>query len=229
MRLNRGRDFLKLILILQLCISVVSFADSTYSPIDSYSYQQDTIKFVPGDAIRILLPLDSASFLNGTYPIDDNGNIFLPIIGDYNICRSSIRETVAFLRKTYEPYIRFPEIQITSLMRISLLGGFAKPGMYYVEPQRSIWDVVSNAGGTRDEKGLNKMRWERDRKIIQKDLIPLIESGRSLKAIGFQSGDQIWTPSENRKFIDVLIREVLPIATFFLSLYVGINTIDRNN
>jgi protein involved in polysaccharide export with SLBB domain len=184
--------------------------------------------FVAGDALRIFLPLDSASFLNGVYPIDDNGIITLPIVGDFSISGLTMQQFKEYITKTYEIYLRFPEVQISPLIRVSLLGGFVKAGMYYIEPQRSIWDLVSIAGGTKDEKGLSKMRWERDRKTIKKDLIPLIESGRSLKSMGFKSGDQLWTPGESKRFTDFVIRDFLPIGSFLISVILGINAINHN-
>lgn len=184
--------------------------------------------FVAGDALRISLPLDSASFLNGIYPIDDNGTITLPIVGDFSISDLTMQQFKDYITKTYEIYLRFPEVQISPLIRVSLLGGFVKSGMYYIEPQRSIWDLVSIAGGTKDEKGLNKMRWERNRKTIKKDLIPLIESGRSLKSIDFKSGDQLWTPGESKRFTDFVIRDFLPIGSFLISIILGINAIKQN-
>ncbi|NLE02236.1 MAG: hypothetical protein GX640_20430 [Fibrobacter sp.] len=186
-------------------------------------------QFIAGDGVKIVLPLDSLSFLNGIYPIDDNGNIVLPIVGQYKITAVGALEFSSYLKKTFEQYLHYPEVQVTPLIRVSLLGGFNRSGMYYVEPERSMRDLISMAGGTLHERGLKKMRWERDRKIMSKDLIPFLESGKSLRMIGFQSGDQIWTPSENRNFRETLVREVLPFATFFMSLYLGIMTIRNDN
>jgi protein involved in polysaccharide export with SLBB domain len=184
--------------------------------------------FKAGDGLKISLPLDTASFLNGVYPIDDNGNIFLPVVGELNVVSMYPGDFCSYLKKTFEQYIHYPEIQVTPLIRVTLLGGFSRPGMYYIEPERSVWDLLSMAGGTVHEKGIKKMLWERDRKVIQKDLIPVLQSGKSLRLIGFQSGDQIWTPTENRSFRETFVRELLPIATFLLSLYVGVMTI-RND
>lgn len=181
--------------------------------------------FNAGDGLRITVPLDSTSFINGIYPIDGDGNIFLPIIGQYNVTSKSPEEFKDFLKSTYEQYLHYPEIQVTPLIRVGLLGGFNRSGMYYVEPQSSMWDLISLAGGTVHERGLKKMTWERDRKVLNKNLIPYLESGKSLQSIGFKSGDQIWTPSDNRSFREILVRDLLPIATFFLSFYVGIMTI----
>lgn len=184
-------------------------------------------KFIAGDALKITLPLDSNSFLAGVYPIDREGYVNLPIYGKYKVTSSSPGEFAAYVQKTYEQYLRYPEVQTTPLIRVSLLGGFARPGMYYVDSDRSLWDLVSLAGGTTYEHGLKKLRWERDRKEIRADLMPYLESGQSLKNIGLQSGDQIWTPSDHRSFWDVMLHDVLPVTTFALSLWITVN--DRNN
>ncbi len=221
-----GKILFPLIMILLFSLSFSEDSISVSSGILKRSDKGQV--FFPGDAVRISLPLDTMSFLNGVYPIDDDGIIILPIIGEFQIAGLSTQEFEEAIRKDYEVYLRFPEVQALPLIRVSLLGGFARPGMYYVEPQRSIWDLISIAGGTNNEKGLGKMRWERDRKIVQKDLIPLIESGRSLRSIGFKSGDQLWTPGESRRVTDFLVRDLLPIGTFFLSLLVGVAAI-RND
>ncbi|HEX3019357.1 MAG TPA: polysaccharide biosynthesis/export family protein [Chitinispirillaceae bacterium] len=200
-----------------LLISATSF---------SQTMQQNNVNvFNAGDGLRISVPLDSTSFINGIYPIDGNGDIFLPIIGQYHVANQNPEEIEGFLKKAYEQYLHYPEIQVTPLIRVGLLGGFNRSGMYYVEPHRSMWDLISMAGGTVHEKGLKKMHWERDRKVLNKNLIPYLESGKSLQSIGFKSGDQVWTPTNNRSFGEILVRDVLPVATFFLSFYVGIMTI----
>jgi protein involved in polysaccharide export with SLBB domain len=177
-------------------------------------------KFVPGDGVRIRLPLDSASFLAGIYAIDKNGFINLPIIGKYKVVSVSPVEFSAYIQKSYEQYLRYPEVQITPLIRISLLGGFVRPGLYYVDPQNSLWDLISLAGGTTHERGLSKIRWERDRRQINSgDLVVAFEKGRSLEEIGFQSGDQIVTPNDPLGLWDIILRDVLPAGTFGLSLY----------
>lgn len=205
--------------ILSLCLLFIN------SAVFSNGVQNDGTGFTAGDGLRIRVPLDTTSFINGIYPIDGNGNIFLPIVGQYHVVSQSPEQFELFLRTAYEQYLHYPEIQVTPLIRVGVLGGFNQSGMYYIEPDRSIWDLVTLAGGTVHERGLKQMRWERDRKVVNKNLIPDMESGKSLKELGFKSGDQVWTPTDNRSFREVLVRDVLPIATFFLSVYVGIMTI----
>jgi protein involved in polysaccharide export with SLBB domain len=180
-------------------------------------------KFVPGDGVKIKLPLDSTSFLDGIYPIDKDGFINLPIMGKYKVASVTSDEFTAYIQKSYEQYLRYPEVQITPLIRVSLLGGFVRPGLYYVDPENSLWDLISMAGGTTHDKGLSKIRWERDRKQINsKDLMVAFEKGQSLNEIGFQSGDQIVTPNDPLSFWDILLGKVLPAGTFGLSLLLAV-------
>jgi protein involved in polysaccharide export with SLBB domain len=212
-------------IIIILTLLVISYSQDEVNTPSHITDLTNKGVYIPGDAVRITLPLDSTSFLNGTYPIDDSGYIDLPVEGQYRISSQSSIDVVTFIQKRYEQYLRFPEVQVSPLIRVSLLGGFIRPGLYYIEPQRSMWDIILLAGGTANEKGLEKMQWKRNHKTLYKDLIPFVESGKSLRSIGFRTGDQLWTPGESRGFAESLIRDVLPFATFFLSLYVGMNTI----
>ena len=89
-------------------------------------------------------------------------------------------------------YFRIPNIQVQGLIRISVLGGFNTPGLFYVDPNESLWNVLRRAGGTIEGDDLVRMTWERDNEVIKQNLITLLESGKSLKQLGFKSGDQIW-------------------------------------
>ncbi|KMQ52447.1 polysaccharide export protein [Chitinispirillum alkaliphilum] len=189
--------------------------------------------FRPGEGVRITVFPDSEHFLSGDYSIDSDGRILLPMYGEINVSSMSASQFREFITTNFKQYLRFPEVQVTPLMRISVLGGFFEPGMYYVSPKSSLWDLVYMAGGTVHENGLRRMRWERSRVIVQRDLIRYLESGVSLEEAGFRSGDQIWTPADPSKTFwsavvrDVVIRDILPLATFMLSLYVSLSTINN--
>lgn len=222
------KTFIKFILVALLFSVYLKCAPGAF--VDSNESQNAYGKrFMPGDGVRITVYPDSQSFLNGEYPIDSDGNIFLPIVGKYFILNQTPQNFQKYLSTTFTPYLRFPEVQVQPLVRVSLLGGFERPGLYFVEPERSIWDLIHLAGGPVHENGLRHMRWERDRSIVNKDLIKYIESGESIQKIGFISGDQIWTPSEKPKGIwniavrEFLIRDIVPLTTLFFSIYYAVN------
>ncbi len=191
----------------------------------SSSVQEGFIK--PGEAIRIYAFPDTGSFINGFYPVDGEGKIYLPIIGKMTVLGMSEKSFLDTLKTQYISYLRYPNLQVRHSIRISLLGGFQRPGLYYIDPDYSLWDAVYLAGGTTREDGLKRMQWERDRLPVTGDIIPYYQSGQSLRSIGFKSGDQLWTPVEpKRRWWDVAVRDVLlsqifPIVTTTASIYIS--------
>lgn len=174
--------------------------------------------FIPGDALEITVYPDTASFPNGIYSIDDKGYAYLPILGYKKVSDKTVSRLETLLKEAYVNYLPQPNIQVRPLIRVSLLGGFTRPGLYWVDSRDNMWSIVQNAGGTMREDGLEKLKWRRNRVTISKDLIPHIESGESLQSIGFKSGDQIRvTYRPRQRFWDVFRSDVLPILSFTIS------------
>ncbi len=209
------------------CTLVLLLALSLFAGISrAQNLSGSSQRFVAGDGLGITVFPDTSHFLNGLYPIDLEGYVFLPLVGRFQVTSMSVHQFTEFLQSTYAQYLRFPEIQVTPLIRVSLLGGFNRPGLYYIDPNRSLWDLVYMAGGFSHEAGLRKMHWERDKTVLERELVSQYQAGASLRMMGVKSGDQIWTPEQAKNFwSDFLIRDVLPVATFLLSLYV---TMGRN-
>jgi protein involved in polysaccharide export with SLBB domain len=182
---------------------------------------------LPGEAIRLSAYPDTGSFVNGFYTIDGDGRIYLPIIGKMTVSGMSEKAFLDTLKAQYINYLRYPNLQVRRLVRVSLLGGFQKPGLFYIDPDYSLWDAVYLTGGTIHEDGLKRMKWERNRQIVAEDIIPYYQSGQSLRSIGFQSGDQLWTPIEpKRNWYDIIVKDVVlaqifPIITTTATLYIS--------
>jgi protein involved in polysaccharide export with SLBB domain len=171
-----------------------------------------------GDAVRIAVSSDTTHFVNGTYHIDDNGFVFLPVLGKVKIDSMTEKSFVSLLNSSYLSFLRYPTIQVHLLMRVSLLGGFAKPGLFYVDPSASLWDAIALAGGPVREDGLKKINWEREGQIIDKNLLPSIESGKSLSTLGMRSGDQLWiTHVPKKDGWEIFSSEYLPVISVAVS------------
>jgi len=184
--------------------------------------------FKTGDALFISTMPDTTSFLNGVFPIDGGGQVEFPIIGKVQVSAMTVKELENFLKQQFKDYLHYPNIYIKPLVRISLLGGFAKPGLYYVDINSSLWQAVNLAGGTLLENGIYEMHWERNHKKKSDDITPFFERGISLKNMGFQSGDQLWTPSPTARTFWDAVRDVMPILTFTTSLWMLYNTYQRD-
>lgn len=184
-----------------------------------YNIQLKNNIFKPGHAIQILVYPDTTSFLHNTFPIDADGYVFLPIMGKVKVSDKSESEFTQYIKLNYSKYLRVPDVQIRILIRLSILGGFNRPGLYYIDDNATLWDLVKLANGTIEGKGLREMKWERDKSIVKSDLIPYFEASKSLKDIGVKSGDQFWTPSPNQPgFIDNLAK-LIPFISVGIASY----------
>jgi protein involved in polysaccharide export with SLBB domain len=182
--------------------------------------------FLRGDAVRISVYPDTALFVNGTYRIDDDGFVALPIVGRMRIDSLTTGQFESFLDTAYMRYLRYPAVEARPLMRLALLGGFQKPGLYYVSPRASLWEAVAQAGGPIREDGLKKLRWEREGKLLRGGLLSALEAGTSLAAFGVRSGDQLWvTHIQKRDGWDILTSEVLPIVSISISAATAFGTL----
>ena len=176
------------------------------------------LQFKTGDAVRIIVYPDSMGFPGGIYPIDSHGFVDLPIIGYLRVIDMSPEQIEKLLTEKYSAYLPRPNIAVRPAYRISLLGGFLKPGLYWVNPRESLWDAVEKAGGTQREDGIRKIKWERDAKIIKKTIIPEYQSGASLYSIGFKSGDQLRVTARPRQqFLESFQTNIMPFFTIILS------------
>jgi hypothetical protein len=175
-----------------------SGSDESPAPIPQQDMRFQGRVFMPGDAVAISTMPDTTSFLNTIFPIDDKGFIELPIYGKAKISHMAVEEFENFIREKFKDYLRFPDIKAKPMIRVSVLGGIPLPGFYYFDPNRSLWELLYEVGGAMDEDGLKTMRWERSGKTVDNNLIPYLQTGISLRDLGFRTGDQIWVRSPGK-------------------------------
>lgn len=156
--------------------------------------QSKDYPFQPGMGLGIFTYPDTSSMLNQIFPIQQNGEVDLPILGRVAVSKLTEVELLKLLQNTYSQYVRSTNVQVYVYYRISLLGGFENPGLYYVRPEESLWDAVRRSGGFLDDKGFRRLNLYRGGKKIKGDLSDAYSSHLSLKSIGVVSGDVITTP-----------------------------------
>lgn len=220
---------LTLVLSLIFILGMVHYGlaqDSTMVPHNDPDWAE--FPFTPGDGVFISTFPDTASFLNGVFAIDDRGYTELPIVGKIHVAEMTISDLRAFLKKNFESYLKFPNFYVKPVVRVSLLGGFVRPGLYYVDINSSLWDVVHLAGGTLTEDGIKDLKWQHGDKEFSKHIVALYEKGISLKRMGFKSGDIFWTPSPTRPTFWDHVRDVLPVLSFATTIWAIYNTYQRD-
>jgi protein involved in polysaccharide export with SLBB domain len=177
--------------------------------------QNSSMLYLPGDGLSISTFPDTTSFLNKVFQIDDRGYVDFPLVGKAQVSNMTEEQLVTFVRDNFKLYTRSPNVSIKSMLRLSMIGGFIRPGLFYVDYDMSFWNAIQLSGGPVLEDGIKEMQWERNGVRVKDDLRPFYEQGVSLKSMGFKSGDIIWTPSPGAETtLDIIIRDVIPILAF---------------
>ncbi len=127
-----------------------------YENIDTRIQTSDKSPFNPGDGIFIDTFPDTSFVLNQNFPIDQTGMVEFPMIGKIKVTDMSQRELEDFLKSQFSNFMKYPMVRIKPVMRVSVLGGVIKPGLFYVDQSSSLWEVMRLAGGTTFEDGLKK-------------------------------------------------------------------------
>ena len=201
-------------------------ADSVQAAISAPAVDGQSLRFVPGDALLVSTWPDSAGFPRGFYPIDGDGYVDFPIVGYLKVTDKSPEALSKILSEKYVDFMRYPHMSIRPMLRVSLSGGFYRPGLYWINPHASLWDAVRTAGGTQRLDGFKKMKWERDGGVVKENLVPLLQEGKSLYQIGFKSGDQITVLQQPlRTGWEVFRTDVLPMISFSISTAISVFTL----
>ena len=185
--------------------------------------------FQPGDAVRIQiweLYLDDERNLNisADYPINPEGFIIMPLIGEVRVKGMTVFELMQSLEEKYAAYLRNLYIYITPLIRITMQGAFNQPGAYRIPPTSSFWDLVAAAGGPTANCDLPRMYVERGGKTVFEKLLYSFERGYSLEEIGIESGDQVIAPGRrgfNFMFFIHLFNLLTSITLLYLRMKSG--------
>jgi len=83
-----------------------------------------------------------------TYTVDENGNIILPMLGEFHIGGMTRVQAMEKLRSELNRFIKDPGVNINfNNFRISVLGEVAKPGSFIMPSERvTLLEALSMAG-----------------------------------------------------------------------------------
>lgn len=144
----------------------------------------------PGDAIRIGSWQDPE--MAGEFQIDENGQVVLPVLGRVQaggVKPDSLRQQIL---DGYSAQFVNPDIEITPLRRVSILGGVTTPGLYMLDPTMRLADAVALAGGASGSGDISKTEVRRN----QVDVTAYVSLTAPLMN-QLESGDQIYIPEKS--------------------------------
>jgi polysaccharide export outer membrane protein len=152
-------------------------------------FNADGFSLQPGDMVRIVIW--RGGDLGGDYPIDEDGNLHLPLIGTIPVEDMSTDSLKFFLIQNYARYLRDPFITVVPLFRINVMGEVAHPGLYPVDATLGLFDILSLAGGAKESGDLDKIMVIQDGRFVSKNLREELEGKTPVEKFGIKSGDQI--------------------------------------
>jgi polysaccharide export outer membrane protein len=110
----------------------------------------------PGDVLQVSV-LDMEEI--GKYPnrVDLRGFINLPIVGRVEVAGLTVDQLESKIEERLRAHLKLPDVTVSIVeMRsqpVSVLGAVAQPGVQQVQGRKSLMEVISQAGGLRQDAG----------------------------------------------------------------------------
>jgi hypothetical protein len=156
--------------------------------------------FHAGD--RITLWVSGEAAMSNTFTVR-TGNLLqipsLPEISLRGVLRSELRDR---LFQEISRYIKQPEIHVTTLVNVAVLGAVGHPGFFTVAPDAPITEVLMTAGGPTGTSDFGRSRIVREAVDIANPKLVrhYLDENSTLDDIGVQSGDQIMIGEQPRRW-----------------------------
>ena len=156
----------------------------------------------PNDQILVRAP-EAEEIDNRPFRIDGDGNINLPLVGHLHVAGMSLQELEADLVKRLREYIREPQVFVTVVQfrsePVFFVGLFAKPGVYPLQGNRTLVEMLSTVGGIQRDaaRRLKITRHEEYGPLPLPDAVVDPEKKISTAEISIGSLTQNMNPAEN--------------------------------
>jgi protein involved in polysaccharide export with SLBB domain len=175
----------------------------------------EVVTLQPGDRVNVEIWRENE--LSGSFLVDENGMITLPLLGDVEVIDIPIDRLRSFLRDEYRVHLVNPSINIVPLRKILVLGHVRNPGPYEVHPTESVLGVIAQAGGPTSAGNIRRVQVIRGGDVVMDGV--QVES--TLARLGLRSEDLIvvqprnWFARNQTFVISVLL--ALPSAIFTIT------------
>ena len=145
----------------------------------------------PGDVIKVAIFREPDMSLD--YVVDETGSVVFAGVGEYNVLGLTKSTLEVRLLADYARRLRDPNIDVTVLRRVRIIGSVNDPGLHLVDATVTIADALAMAGGATALGDPDKVRIIRDGQEVAVDLTVDTRLGASI----IRSGDQIFVPERN--------------------------------
>jgi len=142
---------------------------------------------------RILLAIRGDSLVSDTVTVRAGRMIRLenmPDISLQGVLRSELQD---YLTTQLTKYIKHPEIQTTSLVRVAVMGAVNKPGYYQLPADIAMADAIMIAGGPTQNADVSRTQMKRGTDVLYSSALlgQEVAKGATLDQLNIRPGDQI--------------------------------------
>ena len=188
---------------------------STTNVVGLFRNQQNIYKLSPGDVLSIQLwaypeitpPIQDVTNIKAVgYPIDPNGNVYLPLVGQVRVAGKTLAETNRLFHNQFAKYLKHPDVVVRVLSyegrRYFVNGQVLRSGQFTLNDQPiSIYTALGQAGGVNPETGDNtNIQLIRQGQTYSLNALALEKEGLSLHNLLIQPNDTIFVNTrQNQK------------------------------
>ena len=169
----------------------------------------------PGDVVRITVW--GHEDLSGEFPVDENFDLFYPIVGAINVRQMTVPQLRERLNHELEQLFQRPFVVIVPMFRVAVLGEVFRPSLYSVDPTMTVFDVIAEAGGPTRDANQRQIQLIRGGETIPVALNASALGRATLRELGIRSGDHIVLPRKRFTLQEFSIG--LQVVTLVLTLY----------
>lgn len=194
----------------------IQSANSTYH---LFNNKQHIYRLTAGDVLSIQLwaypeitpPIQDISNIKAAgYPIDPNGNVYLPLLGQVKVAGKTLAEINQYLRSQFSRYLKHPDVVVRVLSyegrRYFVNGQVMRSGQYTLNDQPiSIYTALGQAGGVNTETGDNtNIQLIRHGQTYHLNAVELEKQGLSLHNLLIQPNDTIFVNAKQNQKLYVM-------------------------
>jgi polysaccharide export outer membrane protein len=171
---------------------------------------------------------------NNNYIVEDDGTIYLPLLGEISVSSMSQSELGEYLTQKYKRYFNKPHVKVKlKSTRIYVLGEISKPGVLPVPPSGvSIFEVIAKSGDFTDYAQKDEIRVISGK--LGKQTIRIINL-TSMKSINntdlmIKPNSIVYIAPRSMKEVKVSVADISPIISLIsstLGAYLSIDYISN--
>jgi protein involved in polysaccharide export with SLBB domain len=173
---------------------------------------------------RVFISIRADSMVSDTVTVRAGRVIRLPNLPDISLQGVLRSELQDYLTTQLIRYIKRPDVQTTSLVRIAVMGSVSKPGYYQLPADLALADAIMMAGGPTATADVDKTQIKRGNDVVYSSTLlgQEVAKGATLDQLNIRPGDQILI-GERHKTNWALVGSIVGITSALITTVIVIS------